>query len=344
VNLGTIIRLAHRLGMEWSKLDPSTGNMTAEGNGHSIYGSVIPGLGISLQYSYNCVLDPHHSSPSQGGSPKDRTEIPTHAADKLRCGILPPSELLFGDAGLDYQLIGRERDHCSIGTALRQLGVPAAARAKLIERTELERLRHGTLGTGHVLNDMVCLVCPFMPLVDDFRNDVVWPILTASLHSPLIFWEGRQVLVEQLRSSTKSHATEYHKLALEKLSVLERKYHCNFHAVWSEAITDQDRDGLRSFIAELRTIHDGTTEKIRNACNQPKGQTVYRALLSAHLTMATEAAWWACTRSMEKGPKNGSNTQETRARDAEAARCVSHSASRIQIECRTGTLPRNVLS
>lgn len=49
--LGTIIVVAHRMGMTWKEVRPSEGRLRAEGFGQSFSATLIRGLGIVLEYA-----------------------------------------------------------------------------------------------------------------------------------------------------------------------------------------------------------------------------------------------------------------------------------------------------
>lgn len=48
--LGTLISIAHRMGMVWLDLKPSDGKLRAEGNGQSFSATVVRGLGLVVDY------------------------------------------------------------------------------------------------------------------------------------------------------------------------------------------------------------------------------------------------------------------------------------------------------
>ncbi|KAF3033030.1 hypothetical protein E8E12_002395 [Didymella heteroderae] len=85
--VGTLVVLAHRLGMAWRDLQPSRGYIRAEGNGHTISSTTIRGFGILVQYDFDESYHPSHTA-------RPHARIHTEAADKLACGIIPGCEAL----------------------------------------------------------------------------------------------------------------------------------------------------------------------------------------------------------------------------------------------------------
>lgn len=59
--LGTIISMAHRMGMTWKDLDPSKGRLRAEGLGQCFSGTMVRGMGIVMEYTKEPNLRPHDS-------------------------------------------------------------------------------------------------------------------------------------------------------------------------------------------------------------------------------------------------------------------------------------------
>ncbi|KAH9844588.1 hypothetical protein Tdes44962_MAKER07287 [Teratosphaeria destructans] len=301
--VGTMISIAHRLGMQWNAIDPAKGQMSAEGGGHDINSAVIRGLGIVVQYSYNSRLDPYNLRMQPYAT---RPDIPSHAADKLRCGILPASPL----SPVEHSLVGRNGDLAPLENVLARLKIGRQAQAVLTEQGSLASLQKTTSNTRHVLNDMVCLTCPFLPLPDDFRNKITWPLPTSGLYSALIFWEGRKALYSRLKKDVElagSGAETLCREALEYMTYVQDRYWGNFYCVWHKAVSG--RTDHKPFINALRDIYENTTKAFQKA----PVSNVYLQLLGAHLTMATEVGQSARTR------LQGNQARvETRLADAQA--------------------------
>jgi hypothetical protein len=76
-NLGTIVSIAHRLGMIWLEFAPAEGRIRAQGLGQSISATIMRGMGVVAEFS----VEP--------GSRPTRPElycsfyVPTFSADKV---------------------------------------------------------------------------------------------------------------------------------------------------------------------------------------------------------------------------------------------------------------------
>ena len=77
--LGTILAVAHRMGMTWKDVRPSEGRLRAEGFGQSFSATLIRGLGIVVEYAREAGLAPR-DTPMLLWS----LRIPTTDADKVR--------------------------------------------------------------------------------------------------------------------------------------------------------------------------------------------------------------------------------------------------------------------
>ena len=81
--LGTIIVMAHRMGMIWKDLRPSEGKLRAEGLGQSISATLVRGLGIVSEYASEPGLVPQDPEMLLWS-----LRIPSVDADKVRLLIL----------------------------------------------------------------------------------------------------------------------------------------------------------------------------------------------------------------------------------------------------------------
>lgn len=310
--VGTMVRISHRLGMHWQKLDPGRGEMNAEGNGHDFSCTSIRGLGIVLQYNYNSRLDPLRVDANA-----KHCGIPTHSADKLRCGIIFSSK----ETGIgEHSLIGADGEHglLGLGGCLRNLNVDRAALGVLTDRQHLLDIRRRESDVRHVLNDMVCLVCPYLPLKGDCKNAITWPILTSGLGSPLFFWEGRKTLYQRLRQYVDENQAptptplkvvslsdeekvflhprreNLSEVALKHMTSIQDKYESNFYCKWATAVMGDAQ--TTQFLDFLRSVYDDVTLLLQSHqdLDQPQhpgkhySTLNYAPLVGAHLTMATE--------------------------------------------------------
>jgi hypothetical protein len=58
ITIGTLVVLAHRMGMVWRDLRPIRGLLRAEANGHTFTSIVIRGFGTLVQYTYDYSYHP----------------------------------------------------------------------------------------------------------------------------------------------------------------------------------------------------------------------------------------------------------------------------------------------
>lgn len=78
--LGTLIAIAHRMGMTWVDLVPRDGKIRAEGKGHSISANVMRGMGIVVEYN----MDPGLQQRKRDWESLSSLYVPSIAADKVR--------------------------------------------------------------------------------------------------------------------------------------------------------------------------------------------------------------------------------------------------------------------
>jgi hypothetical protein len=103
--VGTLVVLAHRLGMAWRDLQPSRGYIMAEGNGHTISSTTIRGFGVLVQYTFDDSYHPSHAA-------RPHARIHTEAADKLACGIIPGCQAFdLPDIHVVHSTSAAERTH-----------------------------------------------------------------------------------------------------------------------------------------------------------------------------------------------------------------------------------------
>ncbi|KAH7113889.1 hypothetical protein B0J11DRAFT_142880 [Dendryphion nanum] len=58
--LGTLISMAHRMGMVWKDLNPGEGKLRAEGMGQSFSATLVRGMGLVVEYHREVGLEPRH--------------------------------------------------------------------------------------------------------------------------------------------------------------------------------------------------------------------------------------------------------------------------------------------
>ncbi|KAF2128561.1 hypothetical protein P153DRAFT_432186 [Dothidotthia symphoricarpi CBS 119687] len=99
--LGTLISMAHRMGMVWVDLIPREGKLRAEGFGQSLSATLMRGMGIVVEYNVEPSLRPTHHQTIYSS-----LYVPSSDADKMACGIIPGNELMH-----TYDIHVRSGDH-----------------------------------------------------------------------------------------------------------------------------------------------------------------------------------------------------------------------------------------
>lgn len=154
--VGTLVVLAHRLGMAWRDLQPSRGYIRAEGNGHTISSTTIRGFGVLVQYTFDDSYHPSHAA-------RPHARIHTEAADKLACGIFPGCQAFdLPDIHVVHSTSAAERTHSDktlhamVRGSLESIGVAE-------EVVEVATKQDGW-GSLELMCDLRSMFSPFLPL------------------------------------------------------------------------------------------------------------------------------------------------------------------------------------
>ncbi|KAF9696366.1 hypothetical protein EKO04_005639 [Ascochyta lentis] len=162
--VGTLVVLAHRLGMAWRDLQPSRGYLRAEGNGHTINSTTIRGFGILVQYTFDESYLPSYVA-------RPHTRIHTEAADKLACGIIPGCQALdLPDVHIVPSAASTEPNHS--GTIIHSSKTLSASSLAMIRGSlesigvleEIIELITSQDGYFQLMCDLRSMFCPFLPL------------------------------------------------------------------------------------------------------------------------------------------------------------------------------------
>ena len=100
--------------------------MQATGNGFSLSSTTVRGLGMVVQFAYDV------------GTPQPVKIIPSQAADKMLCGIIPGDPDL---VGRDFPIIGDDYQVSLVRNALQDLGVSKVALKELPDRDLWRRMQ-----------------------------------------------------------------------------------------------------------------------------------------------------------------------------------------------------------
>lgn len=308
IRAGTLVILAMRLGMQWRTLRLGSG-MQADGNGYSLTSSPVRGLGMIMQFTYD---EPMKSTQSI---------IPSAAADMLMCGILPTCPRLFkADSGgreLSFKLIGDDRKVSFFWNIVNFLKLSEETVGMFDDKNEefKNKDRHrGRPFTQPVLNDVFCVIMPFLPLEHSSSVDVLFSGWLGQVHSSVFhYWAARRALLVNLENQC--HRADSPSQGLEGILThfnhLETEYFGDFYFQEAKAciVGGCKADCMRvpcyfkgenvekrrlNMLIDLRSIHLKTTkyfEELNNTTDEKlvKPQLRYVDLLAAHANMAFPA-------------------------------------------------------
>lgn len=289
------IRLGHvvivmRLGMRWLELGTRSETLRAAGNRGTLSSTTVRGLGTVVQFNFK-------STPRKSVHP--RHIVPSVAADKMMCGIIPACEELGIDQ--DIELVDERGKLSLLQNVLQMLEIPETAREKIMEAANNPKSywQHGWHHWEHgkpfhpALYDMVSLLCPFVLIPDCTATELVCPMPMnqgKNVRSPFHFWEGRLALLDCFRkyrgeheSQAGEHRNYLHQLS-EDFESLERDYG-KLRPVGKVISAKELTNGLRA-------IHRRTTGFFRGLMNEPsekRPKAKYINIVGAHITTATGA-------------------------------------------------------
>ncbi|KEF52965.1 uncharacterized protein A1O9_10871 [Exophiala aquamarina CBS 119918] len=293
--LGTIIVLSLRLGMQWENIDISNGAMRAEGNGHTLLSTIIRGLGIAFQYSFNSEADCNRNGPSlfHKSGFKSKILIPRRSTDKMSCGIIPST----GFDIPDIPLCGKNIAEGAIllSAALSHLNVQRSTISRITAHEKLEKMQQindFVSPVGFPIHDMIALLAPFLPLKGSSNTRIAYPIQASVTLSAFYFPEPREALFCRLRDHCRLQdpAETHLRQVFTSLQGLVDRYESDYYCRWDEAIVNDASAPMEAklgFIDNLRVIHAWTTTYFKSIEQRLK----FVDLVAAHITLATDAAF-----------------------------------------------------
>ena len=287
-NVGSLIVLAHRLGMQWRDIDPAEGKLRAEGNGHSITSSIVRGYGTIVQYSYDRSL----AGPMIEGKRPDSitSTIPTVEADKMLCGIIPGCRLLGID---DLPAASLNEDSELFHQALASFGIDEGVRNQLI---------HAHSSEESVIWEIFGMVCPFMPVATSTNVHIVHPCRATRYGTTLRWREGRVVHRYRLAKYLEQHPTESSEAltrVLEHLDALFKNWYRAMQYYDGENILTDDGSWERKylFLSTLFKIFKTASESLRDFWTdgnehheQGQERNWYALLIGAYFTANVDSS------------------------------------------------------
>jgi hypothetical protein len=278
--LSDIVLIGLRFGMTWRTVEPARGLLAADGGGYSLLGTESPGLGLVVRFT----------APQR--MHKSAINIPSQSADKMFFGIVPGDPVFVQQ---DYSLVpdkpmhdGRLIDQGPPASMLASLGLPYS--------TLLRIWRMDPKGEFH--NELVSLLCAFLPFPGSSAVHVSSPIMTPTSISVFHFWEGKFGLLRGLESS-RAHGmdTPTKKTVHEIMQNLEVRFPDDFYSRWGQTALEMEGQPRTEIIACSKEAFDTTTAFFRSrgydtvVGRSKDGQpiTQYMQLVGAHLTMSVGA-------------------------------------------------------
>ncbi|MCJ1307362.1 hypothetical protein MMC25_001008 [Agyrium rufum] len=248
INLGDVIILAFRMNMRWRALDLENGRLQADGNGYGFSSAELRGLGTVLRFT------------ASGSHDRFPRYIPSRAQDKMIFGIVPGCPDFvdedFGLIGNDGKPLGLDCD----GGILARIGV-----------SEEQRNLHRKRNWSETHNEVIILLCPFLPLPDSTIASFYFPAWAQRrTRSVFRFWEARAYLKQALGERCREKSNEPNYIALNRIF----KHFEHLHTVHrddiyhSTAILGQaGLERKKQILADCREIHDWTTFALKGKAN-----------------------------------------------------------------------------
>jgi hypothetical protein len=261
--------------------DPDFGKMQADGNGFNLTALDVKGLGVVLRF---IASGPHDRYPRI---------IPSRAADKLLCGIVPGDPDLVGK---DFHMVNNNGELRLFAEynegVLSNMGVSGPRRDVIRKHNNPE-----------VHNDTITLLLPFLPLESSTMTAYYFPgwYTESGIRGVHCFWEGRLALHRRLQERVQSEASSLTKTTealadvLEKFDLLEQRHGDDWYARWSwnpSICNGHAWETKLSAINDARQIFDWTTNYFLERGfgeSSNGGHTRYVHLVAAHACMADYA-------------------------------------------------------
>ena len=250
-NVGTIIALAHRLGMRWREIRLDDGVMRAEGSSQSITSTSVRGFGLLLQYTFDRgALD----RLEQTSDMLHTLTIPSREADMLGFQIVPGyRELYLPDFIFDNSTV-----FPAVKLAMTKLGINRDIQDMYGETFE----RSGSL---RGFSDLIGMVTPFLPLPGSSVVQIFSPYPEVS-DGPTRWWEGfvvyhRRLLKYEEEQKKTGDDSDQLKWVLERFEYMRSTYPWNQCPSWeAESANNETRNGRSiGFLNDLRDIWTMTT-------------------------------------------------------------------------------------
>lgn len=275
INVGDIIVLAIRMGMQWRHLEPEIGRMQADGNGFSLTSTDVRGLGTVLRFT---------SAGRYGDFPRI---VPSKAADKMLFGIVPGDPTLVRK---DLPLVSKDGEIADIARV-----------GELLNFANLGCIPHKNTNV-EVFNDLVTLLLPFLPLEGSTITSYCFPVwrIEPYLKGIHFYCESRLALHRRLHDRVKEMTNGEGTLrtlteVLHHMDILEQRHSHYWYSrwFWNPSIREQEtwQDRLAA-IQNMRRIFQRTTDYfVEKGFDQEHidGSSKYLHLVVANAFMSNHA-------------------------------------------------------
>lgn len=280
--VGTLVVLAHRLGMAWRDLQPSRGYIRAEGNGHTISSTTIRGFGVLVQYTFDESYHPSHAA-------RLYARIHTEAADKLACGIIPGCQALdLPDIHVVQSISAAEHTHPNKTLHASSLAMVRGSLESIGVAEEVVEVitKQDGWGSLELMCDLRSMFSPFLPLRGSSVTTVT-NALSADTESLATHW-ARIVFRRRLEQYiTGGHYSAHLNTLLGHLITYAARWPHFFYESLHFRMDQQSRCPA-DLIEFAHDVFDETTSYFEDAQNR-QGM-VYKDLVLAHLHLGI-AAW-----------------------------------------------------
>jgi hypothetical protein len=209
--MGELVILATRMGMQWRSLQINGAQLLADGNGYSLTFTETTGLGLIAKLS------------STGRQEAPPEMIPSRAADKMMCGILPGCAYLVDQ---DIPCVGDDRK-VTESLMMRKL----CARLET-GRTLFDFWEKAPRKWCEPQNEAIVLLSEFLPAADCSSTEFYFWGWASNRQSCFEFWEARFAFWRHLkRHSMDSELDEALSEVLRYLGHFRDTYHYDFYSI-----------------------------------------------------------------------------------------------------------------
>ncbi|KAK3702285.1 hypothetical protein LTR37_014996 [Vermiconidia calcicola] len=339
-NVGTMVVIAHRLGMSWlDEFSPSDGKMNAAGCGHTFTSETVRGLGTVIRYDY------HEESKKIKNALGSRRGIshrnylsPTETADQLHCGIVPvdADALPTRAAQEDIALINAARI-VDMAAFVDRLGVPLPESDILRDKQRHDKKKddkqghnsHGAPGRAlkHSMEEAISMLCPIPTLPQSSARCIIWPVRNMRQpFTPTRQRSGLQELRDQLFEYVSSHKqlarimehrkdTLLEKLQRSPLEYLDELLEAGkWLAEHRSSPSIDDAQHACKLYTRIRQIHRQTSDVFaaiepETTSDEEDARPFLVNLVGAHVTLATRHGKTADDIAMNDNSNSGNNTK-----------------------------------